>query len=84
VAQQVAPVLEGNRVLAAVKLLIDEKLRRKIGPAGIPSISKDLSTKSETLPVIKCYRKQMWDYVGFKHVNGPQDWDMANDRAEPR
>jgi hypothetical protein len=26
------------------------------------------------LPVIKCTRQEVWQYVGFKHVNGPQAW----------
>jgi hypothetical protein len=27
------------------------------------------------LPVIKKPRNAVWDFIGFKHVNGPQEWD---------
>jgi len=68
-------VVEGNRRLAAVKVLIDPELRRdaKIQlPQATPS---RLTVKLKTLPVIRCSRKEVWEYIGFKHVNGPQDWD---------
>src|SRR5215471_14913821 len=68
-------VIEGNRRLAAVKLLTDEKLRAQVKATGIPEISQGAKKKLEKLPVIKCTRRQVWDYIGFKHVNGPQDWD---------
>lgn len=68
-------VIEGNRRLAAVKLLLDEQLgtRLKIGP--VPQISPEAKEKLKSLPVIECSRKDVWQYIGFKHVNGPQDWD---------
>ena len=68
-------VIEGNRRLAAVKLLLDESLCNRIGASGVPSIGKDAKKKLETLPVIECSREDVWQYIGFKHVNGPQDWD---------
>ena len=68
-------VIEGNRRLAAVKLLLDEGLRTRIGATGIPELPTEAKQKLETLPVIECSRKDVWQYIGFKHVNGPQDWD---------
>jgi len=68
-------VIEGNRRLAAVKLLLDEGLRTRIGAAGIPELSADEKEKLKRLPVIVCSRRDVWQYIGFKHVNGPQDWD---------
>ena len=68
-------VIEGNRRLAAVKLLLDEDLRTRIGAAGMPELSADEKQKLRELPVIKCSRQDVWQYIGFKHVNGPQDWD---------
>lgn len=68
-------VIEGNRRLAAVKLLLDPGLRTRIGASGIPDLSAAEKDKLKHLPVIECTRKEVWQYIGFKHVNGPQDWD---------
>lgn len=67
-------VLEGNRRLAAVKLLHDN------GNIKIPDnirnrITKELLDQTERLPVIKVKsREDAWKFIGFKHVNGPAKW----------
>lgn len=76
-------VVEGNRRLAAVKLLVDDSLRAKIGASGLPPIGSAPLTDERleelrTLPVIKCTRQQVWEFIGFKHVNGPQPWDSLS------
>lgn len=68
-------VVEGNRRFAAVRLLTDAGLRNRLGITGIPLLSVTERGKLETLPVIECRREDVWQYIGFKHVNGPQDWD---------
>lgn len=68
-------VIEGNRRLAAVKLLLSADLQRKIEATGVPSIDDELRLNISTLPVLEKSRKEVWDFVGFKHVNGPQEWD---------
>ena len=68
-------VIEGNRRLAAVKLLLDTELRTRIRATGIPDLSVEAREQLRTLPVIECTREDVWQYIGFKHVNGPQDWD---------
>jgi ParB/Sulfiredoxin domain len=68
-------VIEGNRRLAAVKLLLSDRLRGKVKAIGIPSISPEAKKRLVYLPVIECSREELWEYIGFKHVNGPQDWD---------
>jgi len=68
-------VIEGNRRLAAVKLLRDSKLASRIGVSSLPKLSSSDRRKLGELPVVKCTREKIWQYVGFKHVNGPQDWD---------
>ncbi len=67
-------VVEGNRRLAAARLLVDAKLREEIGAADLPEITAAARKSLETLPVIICRRSEIWQYVGFKHVNGPQQW----------
>ena len=74
-------VIEGNRRLAAVKLLRDANLRKEVGATDLPSIDDKLHAALEKLPVIICARKDVWQYLGFKHVNGPQAWD-ADSKAE--
>src|SRR5262245_19433256 len=68
-------VVEGNRRLAAVKLLRDAKLRAEVGATGLPELSAAAIKKLETLPVILCARADIWAFLGFKHINGPQAWD---------
>lgn len=68
-------VIEGNRRLAAVKLLLDADLRNRVGAVGVPDLSDEEKDKLKKLPVIECSRQDVWQYIGFKHVNGPQDWD---------
>lgn len=74
-------VIEGNRRLAAVKLLCDKDLRRNVKATDLPDIDTALRKSLEKLPVIVCERRDVWRYLGFKHVNGPQAWD-ADSKAE--
>lgn len=68
-------VIEGNRRLSAVKLLVDDRLRNIAGVSGLPVLSQADKKSLGELPVIECRRDDIWQYIGFKHVNGPQDWD---------
>jgi hypothetical protein len=68
-------VVEGNRRLAAVKLLIDPQLRAKVNATTLPNISAADKKRLQTLPVIVCKRNEIWSYLGFKHINGPQAWE---------
>lgn len=70
-------VIEGNRRLAAVKLLLDSDLRRKVGATDLPDIDKidpKRRAELEELPGQLTTRKDLWRYLGFKHVNGPATW----------
>ena len=68
-------VIEGNRRLAAVKLLRDASLRRKVKATDLPEISPTQRKKLETIPVIVTPRANIWRFIGFKHVNGSKSWD---------
>jgi hypothetical protein len=65
-------VIEGNRRLAAVRLLLEPQLASEFG--DIPIIEEELRKKLEELPVIISTREEAWRYLGFKHVNGPSKW----------
>lgn len=67
-------VIEGNRRLAAVRILIDDELRQQLRATDLPDISQRRREELKKLPVIKCQRSEVWQYIGFKHVNGPQPW----------
>ena len=68
-------VIEGNRRLAAVLLLRDPKLRAEIR-ADLPLLDAGAREQLETLPVsIYDNRKELWQYLGFRHINGPKEWD---------
>lgn len=67
-------VIEGNRRLAAVKLLVDAALRQKVKAIKLPAIDSARAAQLAELPVIVTTREDTWRYLGFKHVNGPATW----------
>lgn len=70
-------VLEGNRRLTALKLLLGIELPDKFElPKSIDSLLSEKLLKSlESIPVLKVNdRKEAWKFIGFKHVNGPAKW----------
>ena len=67
-------VIEGNRRLAAVKLLVDAALRQKVKATKLPAINSERADDLKELPVIVTTREDSWRYLGFKHVNGPATW----------
>lgn len=68
-------VLEGNRRLAAVKVLRNDDLARE-AKLTLPNMD---ASKRSTLDELLCYRVETEadarDLIGFKHINGPQGWD---------
>ena len=68
-------VVEGNRRLAAVKILSDPDLRERLGIPLPKRPSNEVLESIRELPVIHATREDLWGFVGFKHVNGPQAWD---------
>ena len=71
-------VVEGNRRLVAVKVLRDPALRQQLKVADFDDLSSQAIKKLAQLPVIHCSRSEIWQYIGFKHVNGPQPWQSAS------
>ena len=67
-------VIEGNRRLAAVMLLLDVEARKRLKITDLPSISAAAAEELRSLPVVRTTRKDLWQYLGFKHVNGPAKW----------
>lgn len=71
-------VVEGNRRLTAVKLLSDPALVKRLKIKGIPdNLPAAIQGTYKTLPVVICTRESLWRYAGFKHLNGPKEWDSV-------
>lgn len=67
-------VIEGNRRLAAIRILLSAELREEFGTDVLPKLTKTAQGRLQQVPVIECERAGVWQYIGFKHVNGPQAW----------
>ncbi|MBA4241438.1 MAG: hypothetical protein C0448_11985 [Sphingobacteriaceae bacterium] len=69
-------VIEGNRRLAAIKVITDYKKFSAFYPSIIPEPSKELLASLTKIPVlVEQSRKDAWQFIGFKHVNGAAKWD---------
>lgn len=69
-------VVEGNRRLAAVKVLLDSNLREKLRVRHWPKVTADIRKQLEVLPVIVySKREQVVPYLGVRHIVGIQKWD---------
>ena len=66
-------VIEGNRRLAAVKLLSNPDLAASLN-ITVPAISDEQREGLQDLPCIVGDRESAWRYLGFKHINGPAKW----------
>ena len=66
-------VIEGNRRLAAVKMLLNPDLAKSLN-ARLPTLADDARLALSTIPAVEDTREGAWRYLGFKHVNGPAKW----------
>lgn len=67
-------VLEGNRRLAALRLITDENLRKKLKVA-LPAIETQKPLPEKVRVLIVDHRDEARSFIGFKHINGPFKWD---------
>ena len=70
-------VLEGNRRLAAVRIVLDPSLvKNKLDDEVLARIDNKIQQKLQKLPVIYVNdRQEAWRFIGFKHINGPTQWN---------
>lgn len=66
-------VIEGNRRLAAVKLLLEPSLAEKL-ELSVKNLDDESRHRLNELPVMRSSRKDAWCSIAFKHVNGPVKW----------
>ena len=68
-------VLEGNRRLAALRVLTDPSLASNCGITP-PPISPGKEATFATVSVYRVeHRNDARDFIGFKHINGAHRWD---------
>ena len=66
-------VIEGNRRLAAVRLLLEPEIAETL-KVDVPTITEEAKEALRELPFVLDTRENAWRYLGFKHVNGPAKW----------
>lgn len=67
-------VLEGNRRLAALRLIADEELRKKL-KISLPAVEAPKPLPETVRVLIVEHRDDARSFIGFKHINGPFKWD---------
>ena len=67
-------VLEGNRRLAALRLLNDESLRQKLR-VRLPDVADPKPPPTSVRVKWVNSRTDARAFIGFKHINGPLKWD---------
>ena len=69
-------IVEGNRRLAALKILLFGWAREATGIQSLPDVEDEVSFKLSPVPV-KEYpsRNDVVPYLGVRHIRGVKDWD---------
>lgn len=68
-------VVEGNRRLATLKLLLYPKLRRPAQVAGWPTLNPAQRRRLLRVPcVVYSSRTEVLPYLGFRHITGAKKW----------
>jgi hypothetical protein len=69
-------VIEGNRRLATVKLLLSDELQARLRIRGWPRISEAVRQDLSILPVIVYSdRAEVLSYMGVRHITGIKKWE---------
>lgn len=69
-------VVEGNRRLSTIKLLLSDDLKHKFKIRSLPEISEEIRNDISILPVI-IYpkRTEVLPYLGVRHISGIKKWE---------
>lgn len=69
-------VVEGNRRLATIKLLLNPSLQRKLQVSGFPELNDDQKAGLRKVPtVLYDKRDSVVPYLGFRHITGVKSWE---------
>ena len=69
-------VVEGNRRLAALKILLFDWAQKAVGVSNLPDIDDSIRSRLNPVPV-KEYdsREDVIPYLGVRHIRGSKDWE---------
>lgn len=68
-------VVEGNRRLATLKLLLDSSLRGTLGVTGWPELTEEQRIRLDPVPVVvHTNRTKVLPFLGFRHITGAKKW----------
>lgn len=68
-------VVEGNRRLATLKLLLDLSLQDKLGVTGWPELTDEQRARLDPVPVVVHEnRTDVLPFLGFRHITGAKKW----------
>lgn len=67
-------VLEGNRRLAALRLIANAELRKQL-KINLPEIEDPKALPDSVRVLLVDQRDDARSFIGFKHINGPFKWD---------
>ncbi len=69
-------VVEGNRRLATLRLLLDPEARTLVSATGFPEVKAPEAEKLKVVPtVLYGSPEQVVPYLGFRHITGVKKWD---------
>lgn len=69
-------IVEGNRRLAALKLLLFKDARELVGVKKLPDLADGVQQQLNPVPVkIYASRKEIVTYLGVRHITGVKPWD---------
>jgi hypothetical protein len=69
-------VIEGNRRVATIKILLDSTLQKKFGIKSWPSIEQEVKKDISSIPAISYNnRDEVLSYLGVRHIAGIKKWD---------
>ena len=71
-------VVEGNRRLAALKILTNKEIRLKLNADSFPKLTgqASISLKDKIPAVVFKERKEIIPYLGFRHITGIKTWSL--------
>ena len=69
-------VVEGNRRLAALKLLTNATLRKKLKVTSFPDLTEQRLQELKEVPTVTySSREEILPYLGFRHITGVKKWE---------
>lgn len=68
-------IVEGNRRLAAIKLLLTDEFKGQLNKTIVKQLTNEIPV------AVYPNRKTLWTYLGFRHINGPKEWDSYSKAA---